>query len=120
MKFLETQPAEIIKCVIIIIIKNLRMCLKKILKEMKTSYYKNEYIILDVRTVLYKSLAISLSLMDSALHSENFTSPAKRAGAPLVPDSAETATQNTNNNDESIVTKYLVESVTVYPFFCSA
>ncbi len=54
--------------------------------------------------------------MDSALHSENFTSPAERAGAPLVPDSADTATQNTNNNDESIVTKYLVESVTVLAF----
>lgn len=76
-----------------------------------------KYILFNVRTVLYKCLAISLSLMDSALHSVKFTSPAVRTGDPLALHSAENATQRANINDEFIVTKCPIESD--YPFVCS-
>ncbi len=82
---------------------------------MKISYQRASLI----RTVLYKSLAISLSLMDRSLHCEKFTSATELAGAPLLRDSAN-ETHNTNNNEESIVTKCPIESVTGYSFVCSA
>lgn len=72
--------------------------------------YNTSILKVGIRTLLYKSLAISLSLIDNALHSVNFFSSVAGAGAPVAPENIDNAAQTTNNNDEFMVTKRLVQS----------
>lgn len=80
----------------------------------------NDSIILKVRTLLYKSLAISMRSMESLLHSVKFTAVPAPIGAPLAQGHAENTAQSINNGDGFMLTNILRSAVMVYPFFCSA